>query len=144
MPLWSSQASFEVSFIQIESAINFYSRTYENLIILGDFNAEISDFNLESFCTINNLKCSINEPTCYKNPDNSTCIDIILTNRPKNFQESSTLETGLSDFRKMVLTVFKSEASNRTPKVVSYRKCKHFNSDNFNYKSRISYPCKTF
>ena len=62
---------------QIESAINFYSRTYENLIILGDFNAEISDFNMESFCTINNLKCIIKEPTCYKNPDNPTCIDLI-------------------------------------------------------------------
>ena len=28
---------------QIKSAINFYSNTYENLIIQGDFNAEISD-----------------------------------------------------------------------------------------------------
>ena len=90
----------------IESAINFYSKTYENLIILGDFNAEISDSSMESFCTINNLKCIIKEPTCYKNPDNPTCIDLILTNCPKNFQESSTLETGLSDFHKMVLTVF--------------------------------------
>ena len=101
------------------------------MIILGDFNAEISDFNMESFCTINNLKCIIKEPTCYKNPDNPTCIDLILTNCPKNFQESSTLETGLSDFHKMVLTVFKSEAPNLTPKVVSCRKYKHFNNDKF-------------
>ena len=90
------------------------------MIILGDFNAETSDFNMKFFCTINNLKCIINEPTCYKNPDNPTCIDLILTNCPRNFQESSTLETGLSDFHKMVLTVFKSEAPNLTPKVVSY------------------------
>ena len=41
---------------QIESAINFYSNTYENLIILGDFNTEISDFNMEFSYTINNLK----------------------------------------------------------------------------------------
>ena len=86
----------------IESAINFYSETYENMIILGDFNAEISDSSMESFCTINNIKCIIKEPTCYKTPDNPTCIDLILTNCPKNFQESSTLETGLSDFHKMV------------------------------------------
>ena len=103
---------------QIESEINFYSKTSENLIILGDFNAEISDFNMESFCTINNFKCIIKETACYKNPDNPTCIDLILTNWPKNFQESSTLETGLSDFHKMVLTVFKSEAPNLTPRVV--------------------------
>ena len=101
------------------------------MIILGDFNAEISNFSMESFCTINNLKCIIKEPTCYKNPDNPTCIDLILTNCPKNFQESSTLETGLSDFHKMVLTVFKSKAPNLTPKVVSYRKYKYFDSDKF-------------
>ena len=95
------------------------------MIILGYFNAEISDPSMESFCTINNLKCIIKEPKCYKNPDNPTCIDLILTNCPKNFQESSTLETRLSDFHKMVLTVFKSEAPNLTPKVVSYRKYKH-------------------
>ena len=89
----------------IESAINFYSKTYENLIILDDFYAEISDSGMESFCTINNLKCIIKEPTCYKNPDNPTCIDLILTNFPKNIQELSTLETGLSDFHKIVLTV---------------------------------------
>ena len=58
---------------QIESSINFYSNTYENLIILGDFNAEICDLNMESFCIKN--KCIIKEPTCYKNPDNPTCID---------------------------------------------------------------------
>ena len=107
---------------QIESANNFYSRTYENLIILGDFNAEIFNFNMESFCTINTLKCIIKEPACYKNPDNPTCIDLTLTNCSKNLQESSTLETGLLEFHKMVLTVFKSEAPNLTSKMVSYRK----------------------
>ena len=109
---------------QTESAINLNSKTYENLIILGGFNVEISDFNMGSFCTINNLKCIIKEPTYHKNPDNPTCIDLILTNRPKNFQESSTLETG-------VLTVFKSEGPNLNTKVVSYRKYKHFDSDKF-------------
>ena len=47
---------------QMESVINFYSNMYETLIILGDFNAEISDLNMESFCTINNLQCIIKEP----------------------------------------------------------------------------------
>ena len=128
---------------QIESAINFYSNAYENLIILGDFNADISDLNMESFCTTNKLKCIIKEPACYKNPDNPTCIDLILTNCHKNFQESSTLETGLSDFHKMVLNVFKSKTPNLTPKVISYLKYKHFDNDKFKLEVSNSYPCKT-
>ena len=119
---------------QTESEIKFYSKTPENLIILGDFNTDISDFNMESFCTRNNFKCIIKEPTCYKNPDNLTCIDLRLTNSPKNFQELPTLESGLTDFYKTVLTVFKSEApksKSETPRVASYKKCKHFDSDKF-------------
>ena len=88
--------------IEIERAINFYSKTYENIIVLGDFNAEISQPDLASFCAIYNLKSLINEPTCYKNPDNPSTIDLILTNCSNHFQESSVFETGLSDFHKMI------------------------------------------
>ena len=37
----------------------------------------------------------------------------------------------MSDFHKMVLTVFKSEPSNLTPRVLSYQKHKHLDSDKF-------------
>ena len=111
---------------QIEFGINFYSNTYENLIILDEFNAEMSDLTMESFCTINNLKYITKEETCYKSPDNPICIDLIMTNCPKNFQELPNLE-----FHKMVLTVFKSKAVNPTPKFVSYRKYKSFDNDKF-------------
>ena len=77
------------------------------------------------------IKCIIKKPTCYKNPDNPICIDLILTNYPKNFQELSTFEIGLSDFHKMVLTVFKSKAPYLTPKVVSYQKYKDFDDGKF-------------
>ena len=50
---------------------------------------------------------------------------------PQEFQESSILETGLSDFHKIALTFFKSEDPNLTPRVTSYRKYKHFDSDKF-------------
>ena len=53
---------------------------YENLILLGDFNAVDSDLSLTDFCELYNLKNLIIEPTCYKNPKNPSLIDIILTN----------------------------------------------------------------
>ena len=82
-------------------AIEFYLKTYENIIITGDFNAEISEPNLASFYTFYNFKSLINKPTCYKNPHNPSCIDLILTNCPNYFQNSSTFETRLSDFHKL-------------------------------------------
>ena len=94
---------------------------YEN-IITGDFNAEISEPNLASFCTFYNFKSLISKSTCYKNPDNSSCIDLILTNCPNYFQNSSTFETGLSDFHKLILTLFKSEIPQQRPNIISYRK----------------------
>ena len=94
---------------QIKNAIDFYSKSYENIILIGDFNVEISDSHMDSFCAIYHLKSLIKEPTCYKNPEKPTCIDLILTNSPRQFQATLTLETGLSDFHKMTVATFKSK-----------------------------------
>ena len=39
--------------------IECYSKTYRNIIAMDDFNAEISEPNLASFCTIYNFKSLI-------------------------------------------------------------------------------------
>ena len=100
---------------QIKNAIDFYSKSYENIILIGDFNVEISDSHMDSFCAIYHLKSLIKEPTCYKNPEKPTCIDLILTNSPRQFQATLTLETGLSDFHKMTVAAFKSEFPHQKP-----------------------------
>ena len=48
------------------------------------------------------------EPTCFKNPENLTCIDLMLTNLYRSFHNSCAIETRLSDFHKMIVTVLKS------------------------------------
>ena len=82
---------------------------YENLILIGDFNAVNSDLSLTEFREMYTLANLINDPTCYKNPNNPSLIDIILTNRKRSFQYSKTIETGLSDHHKMIITVLKTE-----------------------------------
>ena len=42
------------------------------------------------------------------NQETPSCIDLLLTNQPKNFQSSSAVETGLSDFNKKTVTVMKT------------------------------------
>ena len=44
-------------------------------------------------------------------------INLILTNKPKYFQNSITIETGLSDFHEMTTTVLKTYFKNQNPKL---------------------------
>ena len=64
---------------------------------MGDFNSEPTDDELQEFCNLFNLKNLVKEPTCYKNPEKPSCIDLILTSRHKLFQNSAIVEVGLSD-----------------------------------------------
>lgn len=75
---------------------------------MGDFNVELSNSSVNSFCGSYSLKSLIKKPTYFKNPDNPTCIDLILINRQKSFQNCTIIETGLCDFRKLAVTIFKS------------------------------------
>ena len=59
------------------------------------------------FCKLNDLSSLIEKPTCYKNFDKPTCIDLILTNKLSYFQHSSVFETGLSDFPLLTVAEFK-------------------------------------
>ena len=86
----------------------------------------------------------INKPTCSKNPDKPTCIDLILTNCPGSFQNSCVVETGLSDFYKMIVTVMKTSYWKIEPRVVNYRDYKSFSNKGFkeslieNLKGKLS------
>ena len=61
----------------------------------------------ERFLEIYNLENLVKEPTCFKNADNPSSIDVMLTNRINSFQNPMTIETGLSDYHKMVVIVLK-------------------------------------
>ena len=79
----------------------------DNFLIVGDFNSEMTESAMEKFCGTYHLHNLIKDPTCLKNSDRPSCIDLLLTNFSKSFLKSQTLETGLSDFHKLTLTVLK-------------------------------------
>ena len=66
-----------------------------------------------------------------KGPDKPSCIDLILTNCSRSFQNSCAIETGLSDFHKLVVTVLKTTYKKSKPKIITYRNYKSFNNDGF-------------
>ena len=78
--------------------LDLHSKTYEKILILGDFNLGIEEQHVKAFCDNYNLRSLIKQLACYKNPNNPTCIDFILSNTPRSFQSTCLIETELSDF----------------------------------------------
>ena len=116
---------------QVSQGIDFYNAKYENHVFLGDFSAEATNPFVENFCVTYGLKSLIKVSTCYKNSSNPTCIDLILLNHPKSFQNSNVYETGLSDFHKLTFTVLKIFYDKQKPKIVNYRDYKSFDNTQF-------------
>ena len=80
--------------------LDSYSSKYENFILLGDFNVTPTEDAIEEFMKVYNSKNLVKGPTCFKNPDQPSYIDLILTNKIKSFQTSQIIENGISDFHK--------------------------------------------
>ena len=113
------------------TCLDHYYQLYDNIILLGDFNSEITEPSMKEFCEIFDLKNLVKENTCFKSRVNPSCIDLILTNRYRSFQHTHAIETGLSDFHKMTLTVLKTSFKKKLPKIVSYRDYKKISNESF-------------
>ena len=111
--------------------LHHYLPSYDNVVIMGDFNSEIREEAMNDFCELYNLKSLIKTPTCFKSIENPSCIDLILTNKQQSFQNSLTVETGLSDFHLLTVTVLKTKFRKLPPKVIRYRDKKNYSPANF-------------
>ena len=67
---------------QLRNIPDSYMARYEIVLLLGDFNLEMSQATIINFCDTYNLSNLIKEATCYKNLHNPSTIDLILTNTP--------------------------------------------------------------
>ena len=118
-------------FDSLSKNLALYSSAYDTYIVIVNFNVEPYSKEMSSFCDTFDLNSLVKKPTCYKNPDNLSYIDLILTNKPSNFQSSCVAETGLSGFHRMILTVTKMTFQKLKPRVINYRDYKHFNNERF-------------
>ena len=109
---------------------------YENIILLGDINIDTMEkkgskaqlFN--QFCETFDMTNLIKSNTCFTKSSKSS-IDVILTNRPRLFFHSQSVETGISDVHTMVCTLMRSQINKVNPVKIQYRDYKHFNKQSF-------------
>ena len=103
---------------------------------MGDFNVDVKEVSSRLFRNQYKLKSLNKDPTCYKNIDNPSCIDLLLSNSAKSFESTCTIETGLSDFHNLVVTVLNEKHERLPPKVMQYRNYKKFDYAIFNNNLR--------
>ena len=89
--------------------------------MLGNFYAEDTEPILSEFL----------EQYEAKHMKKKTCIDLYLTNSPHIFQTTMTISTGLSDFRKMIMTLLKSSFIKFKARETYYMDYKIFSTNSF-------------
>ena len=112
-------------------SLDTLSTKYNNIVLAGDFNACLDDEALQNFRKCYSLHSLTKQSTSLKNPENPSCIDLILTNKPCWFQTKCVIETGLSDFHRMRISVFKIHFRKVPSKVIDYRDFRKMDNEKF-------------
>ena len=107
MFLQSDQSNIGNHLKALSDFLDSHSSTYQKVFILGDFNVEVDDLNMKTFYDSYSLPILMKQPILYANPFHLKCIDLILTNVPQSFHTTYAIETGLSYFHLMKLTVMR-------------------------------------
>ena len=113
----------------LSELLDFYSSIYDNKVVFGDFNLEISHPVMLSFMNNENFINLVKGNTCFKGK--GSCIDLILTNRRYSFKHTSSTETGLSDHHHLISSMMKTTFEKEESKVLVYRDYKNFNFNCF-------------
>ena len=85
---------------------------------------------------LNNFKSQIKKPICYKNQENPTCIDLVLTNRPSVFQHCNIFQTGIANVHLRIAEQFKMDFQKKLPKVKAF--CNYKKNDNIKFRDSVS------
>ena len=107
---------------ELSKSTDLYLTKYDQLLFLGDFNAGVEDSAIKNCCSSYNLTSMLNKPACFKNP--------------RSFKNSCAIETGLSDFHKLAVSVMKTSYKKSENKIISYRSYKSFCNNNFREELR--------
>ena len=67
----------------------------------------MNDSTMIAFYKICKLYNLAKNPTCFENPENTWCRELLLTNKTTKFSNYHFHCTGLSDFNKMIVLVMK-------------------------------------
>ena len=125
-------------FSDLTESLSKAVNNYENILLMGDLNInKLTQTNsnntanhLTDFCEFFALSNSVNVKTCTKSVC-GTSLDIMLTNKPRSFYNTSAVATGLSDCHKLILSNLRAHFKRLPPKKTIYRDYKMFDEAKF-------------
>ena len=126
----------KVFFQEISKIISQAINKYDNILVAGDLNIDVSgskgliDNHFSELIDTFNLTNLVKTPICYKTT-RGTLLDVLLTKRPNSLQKTGVCETGINNCRKMVFTIFRSTFIRLYSKIIKYRNYKGFNENIF-------------
>ena len=94
---------------------------YENVLLAGDLNIDISEptkdagNHLSDLKDVFNLTNLVKKVTCFKS-EKGTLIDLMLTNKPKSFQKTNNFVTGISDCHMLIVSILRASFKKLPPK----------------------------
>ena len=112
---------------QLHGALSFYGTTYDHFLLLGDFNISHDDERFKEYCNLSYLYHLIKTPTCYMGT-NCSSIDDIITNMTFLFMKFLTVETEISDYHKLIMSICRMTFAKSKIKKLFYRCYKNFDS----------------
>ena len=131
LPLYRPPYQDEAYFVeQLQRISDFYDKSSQKLLVIGDFNMIASNPILSSYIENNGMHSLLKTPTCFKSRP-GRCIDLMLTNMRHSFMQSQCFKTGFSDCRHRVSTVLKIRHTKLPRKRIKFRDYRNFTKENF-------------
>ena len=123
-----NNANKQLFFNEITESLSKAVNNYENILLMGDLNINtLTQTNsnntanhLTDFCDLFALSNLVNVKTGTKSVYGTT-LDIMLTNKPRSFYNTSAVTTGLSDCHKLILSCLRAHFKRLPPNKIIYR-----------------------
>ena len=119
-----------VFFQEIWKTISQAKNKYDNILVAGDLNIDVSgsrgltDNHFSELIDTFNLTNLVKTPTCYKTT-RETLLHVLLKKKPNSLQKTGVCETGI---------IFRSTFVRLSSKIIKYRNYKGFNENIFYYE----------
>ena len=124
-------SSKELFYQELQNSLDSAFTKYGNVLLMGDININTKDISLSQeydiLLSAFGMQHLFNEPTCFKNIENPTHLDHMVTNKRAFIKTSGVLDTGLSDFHRLTYTILKMHRPKSTVSTTMYRSCRGVN-----------------